>query len=142
MSDININQLYNSVIEKRIVKYKTYDSILKKCHIRIKRFAENLKLDCTYEIPRFILGTPLYDFNELKKYIIDSLTKSGFENKLLSDNILYISWDLKYKKKKINKNNNKNYRSVNDYNPSGKFINTNNTLAIQNINDKINLIGI
>lgn len=142
MSDININQLYNSVIEKRVVKYKTYDSILKKCHIRIKRFAENLKLDCTYEIPRFILGTPLYDFNELKKYIIDSLTKSGFETKLLSDNILYISWDLKYKKKKINKNNNKKYRSVNDYNPSGKFINTNNTLAIQNINDKINLIGI
>jgi hypothetical protein len=142
MSDININQLYNSVIEKRIVKYKTYESILKKCHLRIKRFAENLKLNCTYDIPRFILGTPLYEFKELKKYIIDNLTNSGFTIKQLSETIIYISWDLKSKTKKINKNKKENFRNINDYNPSGRFINTNNTLAIQNINDKINLIGI
>ena len=142
MSDININQLYNSVMNKKVAKYKTYKSILDKCHIRIKRFAENLKLNCTYDIPKFILGTPLYDFNEVKTYILNSLNKSGFKIKMLSDSIIFISWDLKNKTKKIKKNTTNNFRNINDYNPSGKFINTNNVLAIQNISDKINLIGI
>lgn len=142
MSDININQLYNSVLEKRIAKYKTYESVLKKCHLRIQRYTENLKLCCIYNIPRFIIGTPLFVFDELKKYIIDSLTKSGFEIKEINKENIYISWDLKNKRKCVKKTKVKsNYRNIQDYNPTGLFIN-NNTRAIQNINDKLNLLQI
>lgn len=144
MTDININDLYDTVLKKRIVKYKTYDSILKICHKKIKRHAENYKLCCLYDIPRFIIGTPLYDFDELKQYIKNSLKKSGFQIKMLNNSTMYISWDLKNKKKrikKLKKNEIKNYRSIVDYNPTGIFVND-NTLAIQNINDKLNLIKI
>tara|TARA_B110001469_G_C9646187_1_gene326726 strand:- start:2605 stop:3033 length:429 start_codon:yes stop_codon:yes gene_type:complete len=142
MSDININSLYDSVLKRRVIKYKTYESILQNCHKRIKRHAENDKLECIYSIPAFIIGTPLYDFNELKVYIINSLKKSGFQLKLINNNLLYISWDLKNKKKKIQKQTNKtNYRSIVDYNPTGLFVND-NSVAIQNINEKLNLIKI
>jgi len=140
MSTININQLYNSVLEKKVVKYKTYDSVLEKCHQRIKRHAENLKLSCIYTIPKFIIGTPLYNFEELKQYIKNSLIKSGFKIKQVTLEAIYISWDLKQKNKSIAKKKETGFRNIQDYNPTGKFINNNNTMAIQNINNKLHLI--
>ena len=142
MTDINVNQLYNSVLKKEAVKYKTYESVLKLCYLKIKRYAENFKLGCLYEIPKFVIGTPLYEFDKLKKYILNSLKKKGFYIKMLNESIIYISWDLKHKQvKKVKQQKKNQYKSIIDYNPTGNFIND-NTLAIQNINDKLNLINI
>lgn len=142
MTDINVNQLYNSVLKKEAVKYKTYESVLKLCYLKIKRYAENFKLGCLYEIPKFVIGTPLYEFDKLKQYILNSLKKKGFYIKMLNESIIYISWDLKHKQvKKVKQQKKNQYKSIIDYNPTGNFIND-NTLAIQNINDKLNLINI
>jgi hypothetical protein len=142
MTDINVNQLYNSVLKKEAVKYKTYESVLKLCYQKIKRYAENFKMGCLYEIPKFVIGTPLYEFDKLKQYILNSLKKKGFYIKMLNESIIYISWDLKHKQvKKVKQQKKNQYKSIIDYNPTGKFIND-NTLAIQNINDKLNLINI
>lgn len=141
MSDINVNQLYDSVLKKKAVKYKTYESVLQLCHKRIKRTAENEKLFCIYTVPRFIIGTPLYDHSQLKTYIINSLKKSGFVVKQVNSETLYISWDLKDKKRVLKKQpkSPQKFRSIQDYNPTGKFVND-NTLAIKNISDKLHII--
>lgn len=61
---------------------------------------------------------------------------------MLNESIIYISWDLKHKQvKKVKQQKKNQYKSIIDYNPTGNFIND-NTLAIQNINDKLNLINI
>jgi hypothetical protein len=141
MSDINVNQLYDSVLRKKAAKYKTYESVLKLCHLKIKRTAENEKLFCVYYIPKFIIGTPLYDHEQLKLYIIQSLKKSGFIVKLINNESIYISWDLKNKKRIVKKKSKpiSEFRSIQEYNPSGRFIND-NTVAIKNISDKLNII--
>jgi hypothetical protein len=140
MSDINVNQLYDSVLKKKAVKYKTYESVLKLCHLRIKRNAENEKLFCIYTVPRFIIGTPLYNHSQLKTYILNSLKKSGFVVKFINLETMYISWDLKDKKRvKKQPKPPQKFRSIQDYNPTGKFVND-NTLAIKNISDKLHII--
>ena len=141
MTDININQLYNSVLEKKIQKYKTYESVLQLCHQRIKRYTENMKLQCLYKIPHFIIGTPLYNFQELKKFLMQSLRKSGFYVQPLNEDYLYISWDLKQNKTfKKKQTSSTNFRNVHDYNPSGNFIHQ--SFGIESIQDKLNFIHI
>jgi ADP-glucose pyrophosphorylase len=44
------------------------------------------------------------------------------------------------KNKSIAKKKETGFRNIQDYNPTGKFINNNNTMAIQNINNKLHLI--
>ena len=141
MSDINVTQLYDSVLKHRAIKYKTYESVLKQCHKRIKRHAENFKLSCIYSVPRFIIGTPLYKYDELKTYLVNSLKKSGFEIKWVNDQVMYISWDLQNKKKPSVKKKPppSQSRSIRDFNPSGRFVNDNST-AIKTISDKLNII--
>ena len=96
--DIDINKLYLNVMEQHKYKINTYESVLKKCYIRIKRYSENYNLYCLYEIPKFIIGTPIYDYNELKKYITNKLKHKGFKVLNLDDTILYISWNIKNRK--------------------------------------------
>ena len=80
MSDINVTQLYDSVLKHRAIKYKTYESVLKQCHKRIKRHAENFKLSCIYSVPRFIISLSLYKYDELKTYLVNSLKKSDLKS--------------------------------------------------------------
>jgi len=138
MSQVNINQLYDSINKKKLQKYKTYDDILKRCHARIKIYAENLLLQCFYDVPFFILGTPLYNINELKKYIIESLTKNGFQVMNLQNNWIYVSWDLK-KSKRVNiKKIETEYKNIQDYNPTGTFIY--NEKALNDIQEKSKIL--
>jgi hypothetical protein len=124
MSQLNIHKLYESSRRKELSKFETFDKILKRCHNKITLYAENRKTECIYEVPEFIIGVPLYDINELKEYIISSLNKNGFILKQLPPNWIYISWDIENKKKKNVKIEKKikDFRFVEDYNPSGSFI--------------------
>lgn len=137
--DIDVNKLYISVLEQHKRKLNTYNSVLEKCYLRIKRYTENYQLRCLYEIPTFIIGTPIYDYEELKTYIINNLKKKGFKVLIFNNTTIYISWDLKNKKV----NNNKktiNYKKVSEFTPITEIYN--NDLAIKNIEKKNNLINI
>jgi len=101
-----------------------FNQILHHIHNKIKLYAENRKTECVYEIPGFIIGVPLFDVNELREYLVSSLNKNGFIIKQIPPNYIYISWDLKNKKKMKVKKEKKveDYRFIEDYNPSGSFI--------------------
>ena len=69
MAQLNINDLYETARKKELNKFKTFDTILKRCHNKIKNYASNHKTECIYEVPEFIIGTPLFDRDELTEYI-------------------------------------------------------------------------
>lgn len=129
-TQLNINELYNSAKRKELNKFQTFDKILVKCHNRIKLYAENHKTECLYQIPPFIVGIPLYNINELQEYIVSALKNNGFLIKEYTYNWLFISWNKNKKevKKKPQKNNNNEYRFIEDYNPTGKFIHNNKAM--------------
>jgi hypothetical protein len=138
MSQLNIKDLYTSAKKTELGKYKIFDEILTKCHKKIKLNADNKKTECIFQIPPFIFGKPLYDIDELQIYVFKSLKINGFEVKKLMEYHIFINWNINKpevkENKKIKKKQENNFRVVEDYNPSGMFIN--NQKALMNIKDK------
>jgi len=126
MSQLNIKDLYDNAKKKELNKFNTFDSVLKRCHCKIKSYSTNHKTECIYEVPNFIIGTPLFDRDELQDYMISSLLKNGFIINRYPPYYIHISWDIKNKAKKkqsIKKKEEPIYKFVEDFNPTGDFIN-------------------
>tara|TARA_B100000212_G_C27283314_1_gene494042 strand:+ start:442 stop:876 length:435 start_codon:yes stop_codon:yes gene_type:complete len=138
MSTLNINDLYDSINNKNYKRLKKFDDILLQIHRRIKYHAELEQTYCLYNIPEFIFGIPLYNVNDLKKYIMDTLKKNGFKLMYFHPNTIFISWDVENKIKNKDdskkKKDNKNFRLIDDYNPQGNFVY--NQTALLNMRDK------
>jgi len=131
MSQLNITDLYSTINEKTIKRLGIYDGVLVKCHSRIKYNSSLERTYCFFQIPEFIIGTPLYNVGEMRIYIINSLTNNGFKIMYIEPNWLFISWDSPGVKKLTNtslkkeitiKENNKNYKSIDNYKPTGSLI--------------------
>lgn len=137
MSTLNINDLYDSINNKNFKRMKKFDDILVQIHRRIKYHADLEQTFCLYSIPEFIFGIPLYNVNDLKKYIMDTLKKNGFKLMYFHPNTIFISWDVENKiknKDDSKKKKNKNFRLIDDYNPQGNFVY--NQTALLNMRDK------
>ena len=142
MSQINMNELYSNINKKTLKRMELYDSILVKCHSRIK-YNSNLQRNyCFYQIPEFVIGIPLYDVFELRNYVMNSLKTNGFEILYIEPNWLFIHWNVKGHKsltKNTNvskkQNNNNNYKSTDNYKPSGNFVYDDSSLM--NMLDKL-----
>lgn len=131
MSMINIDELHKQQNEKKNRKKKIFEDILKKCHAKIKNTAKTEQVCfCFFKVPVYIYGVPLYDMKSCILYIVTALSKNGFDLKYHHPNLIYISWLGKTNKsiEAPKKNENKfinNYRSIDNYKPSGNFISTN-----------------
>jgi len=107
-SYISLSELYNMKKEKDRKKIEYYNTILTKCHDKIKNTAKLGGTNIFYEIPYFIFGLPLYDMGLCITYIVDSLRNNGLFVQILqkpNDNMIYISWspnDIKIKKPATN----------------------------------------
>ena len=141
MSSLSIDDLYETTNSKNIKRIQYFDDILKKIHNRIKYYAKMEKMHCFYQIPEFIIGKPLYNINDLRDYIINSLKKNGFKLVYIDPNWLFISWEMKGKKTVIVKQNKKqsDYKLIDEYKPSGNLIYNENDLLT--MKDKINNIS-
>tara|TARA_Y100000817_G_scaffold63860_2_gene47983 strand:- start:7406 stop:7843 length:438 start_codon:yes stop_codon:yes gene_type:complete len=142
MSSLNINNLYETMWEKNIKRYEKFDDVLKKIHNRIKYNARIEKTFCFFQIPEFIIGVPLYNIDDLKKYLIDSLQKDGFQLIYIDPNWLFITWELKNKKqplqRKVKRNKKKeDYKLIDEYKPSGNFA-TYNEYDLTSMKEKMN----
>jgi len=130
MSQLNMKDLYSTINEKTLKRMEIYDSVLQKCHARIKYNATLQRSYCFFQIPEFIIGVPLFDPNEMKTYIINSLKTNGFQLLYVEPNWLFVHWDVKGAKVLITngaKDNNQRklpvkdnmYRKIDTYKPSG-----------------------
>ena len=146
MSMININDLYLEKQEKEKNKKSIYDNVLKKCHNKIVTSSKTNPYDqwCYFVIPKFIYGIPLYNQPECINYLVIHLTKNGFTISYTHPNLLIITWFKANSKliqpKSIFPNSNNNFKSINDYKPSGNLIYNKNSLNILN-NKKNNLLN-
>ena len=139
MSQIDMKELYSTINAKTLRRMELYDSILKKCHSRILYNSNLQRTYCFYQIPEFVIGVPLYDVIELRKYIMNSLKTNGFDLLYVEPNWLFIYWNVKGAKS-LTKNNNptkqvdNQYKSIDTYKPSGSFIYDDKSLM--NMTDK------
>lgn len=127
MSSLNIDDLYETIDEKNNKRLQKFDGILKQIHTRIKYYAKLERTYCFFQIPEFIIGVPLYNVADLRNYIINSLKRNGFHIIYIDPNWLYISWSKedrgKVEKKSVKPKKEKNYKLIDEYKPSGQFVN-------------------
>ena len=127
MSQIDMKELYSTINQKTLRRMELYDSILKKCHSRILYNSGLQRTYCFYQIPEFVIGTPLYDIGELRNYVMNSLKTNGFKILYIEPNWLFIYWEVKgakslTKNTDITKKIDTQYKSTDTYKPSGNFI--------------------
>ena len=76
----------------------------------------------------------MYNVADLRNYIINSLKRNGFHIVYIDPNWLYISWAKEDKGKVIKTTSfkkEKNYKLIDEYKPSGKFVNENDLSSIK-----------
>ena len=95
MSQIDMKELHATINKQTLKRMELYDSILKKCHSRIMYNSGLQRTYCFYQVPEFVIGTPLYDILELRNYIMNSLKTNGFEILYIEPNWLFIYWNVK-----------------------------------------------
>jgi hypothetical protein len=95
MSQIDMKELYSTINQKTLKRMELYDSILKKCHSRILYNSGLQRAYCFYQIPEFVIGTPLYDISELRNYVMNSLKTNGFDMLYVEPNWLFVHWNVK-----------------------------------------------
>ena len=91
-TQLDINSLFETTNHKQLRRLETYDKILKQCHCRIKYYSKHEMTTCFFAIPEFLIGVPLYDVQELKTYMMNSLEKNGFTLMYMHPNWLMIDW--------------------------------------------------
>lgn len=91
---INLDDLYEKKRESDEMKHQLYNRILNRIHERIKITSRQKKQEqfCWYVIPEIMVGIPKYDLYECTSYILDKLTKNGFQVKYTHPNLVFISW--------------------------------------------------
>ena len=132
-SQLDINSLFETTNHKTLKRLETYDKILQQCHARIKHYSRFEKTTCFFAIPEFIIGIPLFDIDELRLYMMNSLEKNGFKLMYLHPNWLMIDWTEKKKSlQKVKKATDitqssvkkiqKDYKPIEEYKPTGSFV--------------------
>jgi hypothetical protein len=96
MKQINIFELQNSVSKKKELRKRVFITILNKCHAKIKEAAKNELYLCYYEVPRYVIGLPLYNLEDCIKFIINQLVDNGFVVEKVLNSCIVISWFPKY----------------------------------------------
>lgn len=93
MKQLNILDLHRSINEKKSKVNESYDKVLEICHKKIQTSADNQKVRCLIEVPAYVFGYPIFDYNKCLEHVYNSLIKNGFLVKYYFPKYLYISWD-------------------------------------------------
>ncbi len=132
MSQLRLPDLFEMSDKRNLKRLEIYDSVLVKCHKRIKYNSNLERTYCFFQIPEFIIGVPLYNIESMRTYIINSLKNNGFQIMYIDPNWLFISWANPGMKKLVNSSNsnkklvkeknNIQYKSTENYKPTGSLI--------------------
>ena len=117
---LDINKLHKEIEKREERKYRVYQKILNKVHIRI--ITVNKKSNdcyCFFVIPTVIFGVPMYNVENCVIFIMKDLTSRGFQVEYTHPNLLYINWS---EKPTLNKTNREEeFKIINDI-PDNSFI--------------------
>ena len=91
---LNIYSLKKETDSRSRNRFKIYETILKKCHHRIKVAATSHKTEsCTFfVVPSYLIGMPTFDLESCCDFLINQLSRNGFQIIRLANTLLFISW--------------------------------------------------
>lgn len=97
---VKADDLIKQQKEREDRKYVTFDKIYKLVEKKICTSSLGNFYYTWYQVPDFLVGLPLYSHKDCQKYIINKLTKNGFEIEFFEPDIILIKWFPKTKTKK------------------------------------------
>ena len=89
---VKAEELIKKQKEKEDKKYITFEKIYKKIEKKISTASSCDYYYTWYQVPEFLIGLPLYSFNECNEYVQIKLKKNGFDIDFYSPNLLLIKW--------------------------------------------------
>jgi hypothetical protein len=89
---VNADELIKEQKCREDRKYITFDKIYHMVENKIRVASACNNYYTWYQVPEFLVGSPLYSYLECKEYIRNKLIKSKFEIELYPPNILLIKW--------------------------------------------------
>lgn len=96
---IDVLQLRAAMREREERHRSSFAAVLERCYARIRRCASVMRTDCTFEIPPFLPGLPLYDTQLCSRFVVSHLRRNGFDvlperpgSQLQRAPIIHISW--------------------------------------------------
>ena len=89
---VKAEDLQNNQKKKEEKKKEIYKKIFYRIEKKIKMASNSNFFYCSYDIPRFLMGSPRYSVEKCVNYILAKLKKNGFDVKVLENTILFISW--------------------------------------------------
>ena len=90
---------------------------------KINTYAKFGQKNCIYTVPNFLVGEIPYKIELMTKYIIKKLKSEGLYIIKLSDQYIYISWDIKDITKAMEEKKNKINKDIDDLNNYSAFVN-------------------
>ena len=90
---------------------------------KINNYAKFGQKNCIYTVPNFLVGEIPYKIESMTKYIIKKLKSEGLYIIKLSDQYIYISWDIKDITKAMEEKKNKINKDIDDLNNYSAFVN-------------------
>lgn len=89
---VKADELIKIQKENNKKKHKIFLKIYKKIEKKIELANSRNSYYCWYQVPEFILGLPLYSYQNCIKYIEKKLKNDGFKTEIFGQNIMLISW--------------------------------------------------
>lgn len=89
---VNAKDLIKMQKEREDSKYKIFDKIYSNIEKKIVKASATNFYYIWYEIPQYMIGMPLYNYNDCIEYIINKLKNNNFKTETYEPNIILISW--------------------------------------------------
>jgi hypothetical protein len=93
--DFNINELKKIQNEKFENRKKVFIIVLGQCINRVKYINKNSNAtECWYNIPKIIVGQPLFNIEKCSEFVLKELNNLGFKTNCITPDNIHISWSL------------------------------------------------
>lgn len=89
---VKASDLINQQKEREKIKYKTFSKIYEQIDKKINLASSSDYYYVWYEIPKFLIGYPLYNYKECITVVVNKLKQNGFEIEEFEPTLLLIKW--------------------------------------------------
>lgn len=91
---LDLDELYDVHKKQDSNRIQIFREIYRKCLAKMKHTNNSLRrMECNFQVPTFVWGIPIYDYEELKEYILFKLNENGLSHCYFIDSTtLYMSW--------------------------------------------------
>jgi len=89
---VKAQDLINLQKDRENTKFITFDKIYSNIEKKIIKASATNFYFIWYEVPQYIIGCPLYNYNECIEYLLKKLKINDFKIEKYEPNILLISW--------------------------------------------------